>query len=127
MSKQNDSKMDPKIKEDIKKFLLIEQKLDEPEYIVNTLFPKTRKGFADGREIYFLKVEGISLQLNDMVDSFFGYFGNFIGGSLAAFIFAQPVDNKLRIKLQKNNFFQKNYTLRYLLVAPIVAVPGKNF
>jgi hypothetical protein len=61
-----------------------------------------------------------------MVDSFFGYFGNFIGASLSAFIFAQPLDNKLRIQLQKNNFFQKNYRLRYLLVAPILAVPSKK-
>jgi hypothetical protein len=57
MSKQNDSKMDPKIKEDIKKFLLIEQKLDEPEYIVNTLFPKTRKGFADGKKFNLLNLK----------------------------------------------------------------------
>jgi hypothetical protein len=68
----------------------------------------------------------MSLQLNDMVDSFFGYFGNFIGASLSAFIFAQPLDNKLRIQLQKNNFFQKNYRLRYLLVAPILAIPSKK-
>eukprot|EP01080_Neovahlkampfia_damariscottae_P001864 gene1864-1005_t len=112
--KEKQKQMDPKLKESIKKFIMIEDELDKPEYIVNTLFPKTRKGFADG----------ISLQLNDMVDSFFGYLGTTVGASIGGYFFFNKLNNKLRNKLKNYKFFRENYRFRYFIVSPIVAVPG---